>query len=120
MVVGYVSLCNTVIPLEAAPPSLAKTKHKELPAQKIARLAVASEYQGRGLGRFLLLYALSVCLGISRDIGSCAVLVDAKDLNGVEFYTKYGFTAFDDKPLSLFMPMKEIEQSLADPGNAYP
>jgi hypothetical protein len=56
------------------------------------------------------MYALSLCFEASQtSAGSCAVLVDAKNEKGAEFYKKYGFHSFDEKPLCLYVSMRELE-----------
>lgn len=42
------------------------------------------------------------------EIGSVAVIVDAKDETAALFYEKFGFRRFVDPPLRLFMMMGTI------------
>jgi hypothetical protein len=43
------------------------------------------------------------------EIGSIAVIVDAKDVAAARFYERYGFLYLTRTPLRLFMPMAEIQ-----------
>jgi ribosomal protein S18 acetylase RimI-like enzyme len=46
---------------------------------------------------------------LSQEIVAMAVLVNAKDKGAIRFYEKYGFRGFEDRLLSLYMPIAEIE-----------
>ncbi|MDZ4169587.1 MAG: GNAT family N-acetyltransferase [Coriobacteriia bacterium] len=62
-----------------------------LPALLVARLAVDSRSQGRGLGCRLLAYALEEAVVLHARVGCVAVLVDAKPA-AESFYARVGFT----------------------------
>lgn len=62
-----------------------------LPTLRIARLAVHSAVQGKGLGRALLRFCLELAERMRVELGCVGVLVDSKP--GAEgFYSQYGFT----------------------------
>jgi GNAT superfamily N-acetyltransferase len=61
-----------------------------LPALKIARLATHQEYEGRGIGRAMLLKTVAIAMRISCCVGCRMITVDAKP-DAVGFYLKYGF-----------------------------
>lgn len=80
---------------------------------RIARLAVAIEAQGQGVGAALLRYALLMARRLSNDIGCAGVVVDAK-AEAVSFYEKYGFEPLEvvggslgerPRPTSMFLPV---------------
>lgn len=79
-----------------------------IPAVLLARLAVDSEFQGRGLGVQLLVHALTEVSRASRSIGFEVLVVHAIDRDAVTFYARAGFTQFEDHDLHLFMPMKDL------------
>jgi len=81
-----------------------------VPATLLARLAVDKNHRGKGIGEFLLVDALYRSLTHSREIGSVAVVVDAKDDGARNFYRRYGFIQFHDQPYRLFIPMGTIEK----------
>src|SRR5215211_2703451 len=64
--------------------------YPEYPATLIGRLAVDESYQGRGLGKRLLLDALGRALAGSRSVASYAVITDAKNERARSFYSRYG------------------------------
>ncbi len=109
-VLGFYTLCSTVIPLEGFPPETARRlpRYPNIPATLIGRLAVSAAHRGKRLGEYLLMDALSVSLKQSRKIASVAVVVDAKDERAGEFYRKFGFMPFSGNPARLFFPMKAI------------
>lgn len=89
------------------------TKHDQIPATLIGRLARHTEQRGTGVGDLLLADALQRCLAISAQAASWAVIVDAKSESGTAFYNRWGFEAFPSHPLKLFLPMATIKKMFA-------
>ena len=109
VVLGYYAISMGQINLSALPEELTKSLPKHpVPVGRIGRLAVDISMQGQGLGKELLVNALSRIRDASESIGAYAVVVDAKDNSAKRFYEKYGFIAFVNDPLSLFLPIKSI------------
>lgn len=79
-----------------------------VPMARIGRLAVDKKFQGKGLGSYLLVDALQRVMMASQVVAIYAVIVDATDESAKRFYLKYGFTAFPEKPLRLFIPMETV------------
>jgi hypothetical protein len=110
---GYYTLSQYVIQSSDVPQEhVAKlTKHAEIPATLIGRLARDVKY--RGTGELLLMDAFARCLGTSHQAASWAVVVDAKDDKRAQFYKDYGFEPFPSRPLKLFLPTATIEKMFA-------
>lgn len=89
------------------------TKHDQLPATLIGRLARHTEYRGTGAGDFLLVDALRRCLALSTQAASWAAVVEAKNEHGTAFYKRFGFEAFPGRPLKMFLPTVTIEKLFA-------
>lgn len=108
-VTGYMTLANAQIEVDLLPETL-KTKlpRYPIPAFRIAKLAVDLRYQGSGVGSWLLRSALEKALSVSASVGIYAVIVDAIDEKAKSFYVKYGFVAFSEYPLTLFLPITTI------------
>jgi GNAT superfamily N-acetyltransferase len=79
-----------------------------IPLLVLARLAVHTKAQGRGIGSGLLLDALGRTLQVADMIGVRALAVHAKDDRAVAFYRHFGFTPSPTDPRHLFMIIKEI------------
>lgn len=63
-----------------------------LPVLRLARLAVAEEAKGQGIGRLLLRAVFTLAWRMADDFGCVGVLVDAK-VEAVGFYATLGFRA---------------------------
>jgi hypothetical protein len=107
---GYYSLSQYSIDLGVIPEELARklTKHSEIPATLIGRLARSLQLAGTGTGELILMNALTRILDISRQVASWAVIVDAKDDKAIKFYQKYGFIVIPTAPNRLFMTMDNV------------
>lgn len=109
---GYYTLSNNSIPLNQVPEDIRKklpASYKSVPTTLLGRLAVDNNFQGQGLGKFLLIDALKKSFDLSKQIGSMAVIVDPLDKEAESFYEKYGFIKLPDSG-KMFLPMKTIKQ----------
>jgi len=111
-IVGYYTLSSASIALETLPDELARKlpRYPLVPAVLIGRLARDVEYPG--IGKLLLLDALSRVLRHSQDVAAAVVLVDAKDDAARRFYARYGFHELREIPNRMFLPMKTAERLL--------
>lgn len=109
-VAGYYTLSSIGINMVDLPTEISKklSKYPIAPATLLGRLAVDQNYQGKGLGEFLLMDALYRSL--QNEIASMAVVVDAKDDEARSFYERYHFIRFPDYSHRLFLPMTLIEK----------
>jgi predicted GNAT family N-acyltransferase len=111
---GYYTLTQDNIDAEDLPPDLIKQlnlpRYDRIGATLLGRLARDLAYKGQGIGELLMVDALKRALEMSRQIGSAAVVVDAKDNKAHRFYRDYGFTPFPDSDKRLFLPMVTIEE----------
>ena len=114
-VLGSYTLSAQEIETDLLPEKLQKRtgKYKRVGATLLGRLAVSQDQRGKKLGEFLLLDALRRSLENTKHVSSFAVVVDAKDEKGVEFYEKYGFIQLSEN--RLFLPMKTIGQLFPRP-----
>ncbi len=56
--------------------------------------------------------ALLKAVEVSGKVGLYAVLVDAIDEKAKAFYVKYGFIPFEEKPMTLFLPVATIKAAV--------
>jgi len=112
VIVGYYTLSQFSVDLVELLDDLAKRlpRYPVVPATMLGRLAIASSFQGRRLGRTLLFDALHRSLEQSLQIASAGVIVDAKNESAAAFYRRYGFASILDSNQRFFLPMKTIEQ----------
>ena len=76
-----------------------------VPVARLARLAVASPEQGKGLGEALLQDAVKRCLNLRGELGIHALLVDALHERAAAFYRQYGFRETAAGALTLYLPL---------------
>jgi len=108
-VLGYFTLCSCGvatrdIPSQQRPP----VKYPSIPASLIARLGVQQSHAGKGLGKLLLVHALTQCYLASQIMGINLVVVDA-NAKAKDFYLRFGFAELLDHPLHLYLPIKTVE-----------
>lgn len=115
VIAGYYTLSSTGISVGELPDQIAKKlpRYPIMPATLIGRLAVDKKYRGRGFGELLLVDALRRSLVSTEQIGSVAVVVDAKDDEAKAFYEHFQFIPFTSFSHKLFLPMKIIEDYFA-------
>ncbi len=114
---GYYTISALTIVPASLPPEMSKKlpRYETYPAILIGRLALDQRYQGQGLGRLLLVDALSRCLDLSTEIGAIAVVVDARDDKARAFYEHVGFLQLLDNAYRLYIPMASIAHLLRQP-----
>lgn len=76
-----------------------------VPAARLARLAVAHDEQGRGLGAALLQDAVKRCLAVRSELGVRVLVVDALNDGAAAFYRLYGFRNTSENALTLYLPL---------------
>jgi len=113
-ILGFYTLSMAQVEYTELPEVVRKKlpRNYPIPAARIGRLAVDSKAQGKRIGSSLLANALARCAATSRDVAAAGIVVDAKHEQAKAFYMKYGFTAFTEKPLTLFIPMRAVLESI--------
>ena len=112
-VLGYYSLSPASVAYARAPENIRRglARH-DVPAFRLARLAVDRGVQGRGLGGQLLLSAGRRCLLASQEVGGVAILIDAKNPRVAAWYAGYGAVPLLDAPLSLALALTTVQAAL--------
>jgi GNAT superfamily N-acetyltransferase len=111
LIKGYYTLSNNSIPQSVIPTEFQKKLPKSydsIPTTLLGRLAIDNRFQGKGIGKLLLIDALKRSYEISKSIGSFAVIVDPLDEDAEKFYDKYGFINLPDSG-KMFLPMNTIK-----------
>jgi GNAT superfamily N-acetyltransferase len=117
-VVGYYALSTGGVERANAPDRITRgVPAHPIPVVLLARLAIDSSAQKRGLGRALLRDALIRIEAAADEIGIRALLIHAKDDSARSFYMKQAeFEPSPTDPLHLFLLMKDLRKLLAPQG----
>lgn len=107
-IIGFFTLSLCEIRLEKLPPSLAKKYPSRVPGVKLARLAVAKNWQRRGIGEILMVEAMQRSLLVAENAGGIGLFVDAKDEGAKTYYSRYGFVSLEHSPLEMFLPLSTL------------
>jgi GNAT superfamily N-acetyltransferase len=112
IIAGYYAVCMAQIEFLSLPTTQQKGIPREypIPAMRITRLAVDKTFQGKRLGQELLMEALTRAVRLASEVAIYAVVVDAIDDEAKQFYLKYDFIAYEDRPDSLFLPLKQLQR----------
>ena len=102
--VGFFTLVADTIEAKSVIDGLEHYEYRKYPGVKIARLAVDSRFERRGIGTYLLLAAIGKTLSVSENIGCRYILVDSKK-NSIGFYQKNEFKLVEKYKNREFVPM---------------
>jgi GNAT superfamily N-acetyltransferase len=108
-IVGFYTIVAGEVHHANAPERVVKGMPRHpIPLLVLARLAVHTSAQGRGIGAGLLLDALGRTLQVADVVGIRALAVHAKDDQAAAFYRHFGFAPSPTDPRHLFMIIKDI------------
>ena len=105
-VLGYYALVAGSIDMLEAPSPTRRNMRDPIPIVLLGRLAVAEQYQGRGVGAFLLRNAFGRVIQASEVIGIAGIVVHALDEAAKAFYVHYGFIESPSHPMTLMLSIK--------------
>jgi GNAT superfamily N-acetyltransferase len=114
-VVGYFAVAPHLLVRDDAPPRLARGAPHQIPAILLAKLALDSSVQGRGLGADLLVHALDTIITAARRAGGRVVLVDAIDEDARTFYEHHDFQQLPGQRQRLVMKLSTAAKALGLP-----
>jgi len=110
-VAGYYSLSNHHVSYSSLAADQAKgIPRVDVPVVLLGKLAVNQSFQGLGLGRMLLVDALSRVAALADKVGVRAVEVDAIDDEARSFYLKHGFVSLVDNRNHLWLPLGVVRK----------
>lgn len=98
--VAYLSLCNDAIKLELQERKGMELAYMTEPAIKVARLAVSNNYQGCGLGRDALEYAVYISQQVREYSGVVFITLDCYE-HRFSYYSDFGFVKNLIQPIEL-------------------
>lgn len=111
--IGYYTVSMAQILFNDLPDSIKKGLPRyPIPAMRIGKLAIDSNFQGNHIGAKLLKDALLRAVRISSQVALHFIIVDAIDEKAKSFYLKYGFTALDENPLTLVISLETVKMAM--------
>ncbi|MCA1792795.1 MAG: GNAT family N-acetyltransferase [Desulfotignum sp.] len=109
-ILGFYTLSICEVEKDYLPLIIAKRYPDQVPALKLARLAVLKDYQHKGYGNYLIGNAVEKVIVISENVGIIGLFVDAKDNQAKAYYEQFGFISLNGNPLILFLPIQTLVQ----------
>jgi GNAT superfamily N-acetyltransferase len=117
-VIGFHALTAASVTQDEATARAAKGMPRHpIPAALLARLAVDTAVQGRGVGAWLLRDAMLRTLSAAESVGIRVLLVHAIDQDARKFYEHHGFEPSPTDPLNLQMLIKDIRTAVDEVGS---
>ena len=114
-VLGYFALAPHLIEREQLPRRVGRGAPRQVPAILLAKLALDTRLQGLGLGRELLIRALSTVVDAALVAGGKIIVVDAVDDAGAAFYEAHDFAAVPGNPRRLVVKLSTVAKALGMP-----
>jgi GNAT superfamily N-acetyltransferase len=112
-VAGYFSLAVGQVDTLEAPQRIRKGMGQyPVPVVILARLAVAREHHGCGIGAGMLQDAIRRTLVIAEQAGVRAMLTHPIDEDAARFYTRFGFIASPLREQQLLLLLKDAKKSV--------
>ena len=115
-IAGFYTLASYSIAVDLVPDDIRRKlpRYDVIPCTLMGRLAVATHLAKQGLGSAMLMHALRKAQ--KSDVGTFAMVVDAKDDEALAFYLKHGFAAWHvETPLRCFLPLHTGMVTVAPP-----
>ena len=112
-VIGYYALASGVVTVESAPGRFRRNMPNPIPVAVLARLAVDSDWQGRGIGRALFRDAARRVANAADAIGIRGIVVHAISEEAKKFYLTLGFDASPSEPMTLMVTLSDVRAALA-------
>ncbi len=114
-IVGFYSLSMFTLALESLPDRLARKlpRYEAIPTALIGRLARHERAKGSGIGDLLVADAVKRVLAAAESVAAYAIVVDAKDERGRQFYESHGLISLPSRPNRLFLLTETAAAALA-------
>jgi predicted N-acetyltransferase YhbS len=112
-VVGYYSLAAGSVTHAVATARARRNMPDPVPAVLLGRLAVDRSWQGKGLGGDLLQDAALRTAVAADAIGVRALIVHALSEAAKVFYERFGFRPSPVEPMTLMVPIEELQRMLS-------
>jgi GNAT superfamily N-acetyltransferase len=107
-ILGYFTLTSTLAKAVNWPGTVKGLPGMPVPIVLLGRLAVAEDWQGRGIARLLLAAVREIAAGSMRGAGGVGLAVDPADEQLLAFYAEYGFIRVEEQSLRMFLPLDSL------------
>jgi GNAT superfamily N-acetyltransferase len=107
-VVGYYALASGAISTQSVLGNFRRNMPDPIPVVILARLAIDSSCQGRGLGRALFRDAALRTIRAADTIGIRGIVVHAISIPAKDFYLALGFDVSPLEPMTLTITLKDL------------
>jgi GNAT superfamily N-acetyltransferase len=111
-VVGYYALAASAVAPDAAPGRFRRNMPDPIPVVVLARLAIAHDRQGHGLGRALFQDAADRVIHAAGTIGIRGLLVHAISDEAKAFYLRLGLDPSPLEPMTLMTTLADLKAAL--------
>jgi GNAT superfamily N-acetyltransferase len=111
-VVAYYALAASAVAPDAAPGRFRRNMPDPIPVVVLARLAIARDQQGRGLGRALFQDAANRVVHAADTIGIRGLLVHAISDEAKAFYVRLGLDPSPLEPMTLMTTVADLKATL--------
>ncbi len=112
-VVAYYCLATGAIDSQSVPGNVRRNMPNPIPVMVLGRLAVDQSFQGRGLGKGLLIDAILRTLQAAKIAGIRAIIVHAISESARNFYERNGFKRFLDNEMTLVLRICDVEKTIS-------
>ena len=109
-VIGFYALATGSVERMKTPKSLARNMPNPIPVIVLGRLAIDTEFHGRGLGAALLKDAIQRTIYISENVGVKALLVHAISDAAKSFYIHHNFIESPHESMTLILSMSNSDR----------
>jgi ribosomal protein S18 acetylase RimI-like enzyme len=107
-VVGYYALASGAISTQSVSGSFRRNMPDPIPIVILARLAIDSSCQGKGIGRALFRDAALRVMHAADAIGIRGIVVHAISQQAKDFYIALGFNVSPLEPMTLMISLKDL------------
>ena len=111
-VVAYYALAASAVAPDAAPGRFRRNMPDPIPVVVLARLAIARDQQGHGLGRALFQDAANRVIHAAATIGIRGLLVHAISEQAKAFYIRLGLDPSPFDPMTLMTTVADLKAAL--------
>jgi GNAT superfamily N-acetyltransferase len=113
-VIGYYALAAGSIDVRSALGKFRRNMPDPIPVVILARLAIDTLYQGRGLGRALFRDAALRVIQAADPIGIRGIIVHAISTEAKDFYVALGFDVSPLEPMTLMITLNDLRACSID------